>query len=495
MEKGQNCIAIVFQINNFIIFLKDYEMEKEEIMNLEPGNCRHWRGVGDALLAMRASLASMHACWRWPRWGLLILACQAGTTVSAAPVSGKLLQYKSSVSRDGNGPLDLRAELNYDESRTNTPIAVVMHAYGSGGGNDQGLFIGLRPNAQRLRDAGFFVITVAMRGRENSDGRGDSGGVEIYDIYDAIETVKIQYADLVDPGNISITGYSGGGGNAMSALTKFPDYFRAGSAYFGMSDYGHDTENGWYFKGADAGNKNGLNAYIGDPGSGNPAIKDRYYARASNLASRNNPYSEIHLFVNDNEWNCPPVNDTSYRDNAVAAASFPGEFNNIHVHVADTANPQYVDFNGDGKNDPGEKQYWPHQYPTADQQHAAEAWYMRRLLDGGIPQPQLKAAGELFVAGYIRTKSFAFWLGDGQNAAATLTYDLSAKTKTFAVHVLSSDPGVTGWLEVNTQDMKGSTASVLLDGKRIGQFICGGVYRHNALGDLQTLTLTTVTEP
>ncbi len=29
-----------------------------------------------------------------------------------------------------------------------------------------------------------------------------------------------------------------------------------------------------------------------------PAVLDRYMARASNLASRDNPYSEIHLFVN-----------------------------------------------------------------------------------------------------------------------------------------------------------------------------------------------------
>jgi dienelactone hydrolase len=463
-------------------------------MCVERDNCGNRRSVSHVLLAMKTSMVSIHAVWMWPCWLLLVITLQGRARATAAPVSGQLLTYPSSISSDGKGPLDLRAELNYDNSRIGAPIVVVMHGYGSGGGNDQGLFAGLRSNAQRLRDAGFFVITVAMRGRENSDGQGDSGGVEIYDIYDAVEAVKTQYAGLVDRTNVSITGYSGGGGNVISALTKFPDYFRAGSAFFGISDYGHDTVHAWYFNGADAGNKAGLNAFIGDPTSGSPAVRDRYYARASNLAAKNNPYSETHLFVNDNETNCPPVNETSYRDKAVAAASFLGEFNSIHVHIGNVANPQYVDFNGNGQNDANEKQFWPHHYPTADEQDAAEAWYLPRLLNGSIPQPNLNATDELFVAGFVKTKPFTFWLGDGQNAAGALAYSLSATKKTFALDVLSSNQSVTGWLDVNTQDMAGRAVLVLLNGTLVDQFAGGGVYRYNTLGDLQALTLTTVPE-
>src|SRR5688500_17494975 len=197
-----------------------------------------------------------------------ILILNSGAAV-AAPITSTL-SYKSTVSSDSNGPLDLVAALNCDTGKLDAPIAVVMHAYGTG----PNMLQGLRPNAQRLRDAGFFVVSVAMRGRDGSNGTRDSGGMEIHDIYDAVEHVKATFPTRVDETNVSITGYSGGGGNAMSALTKFPDYFRAGSAFFGMSDYGYDTTNGWFFNGADAGNKSHLIPDIGDPTTGNPLVVD-----------------------------------------------------------------------------------------------------------------------------------------------------------------------------------------------------------------------------
>ena len=45
------------------------------------------------------------------------------------------------------------------------------------------------------------------------------------------------------------------------------------------------------------------------------------YAQASNLASHNNPYSEIRLFVDYDDYIYPLINDTSYRDNGVAHAN------------------------------------------------------------------------------------------------------------------------------------------------------------------------------
>jgi len=157
-----------------------------------------------------------------------------------------IITYPSSVSADGNGPLDLKAELNFDNQKLHAPIVVVMHGY-----SPITNFPDVRTQAQRLCNAGFFAISVALRGRDGSDGIRDSGGVEIYDIYDAVEYIKHDpmFGQLVDPNNVHITGYSGGGGNVMSALTKFPDYFRLGSGFFGMSDYGYDQVYGWYFLG------------------------------------------------------------------------------------------------------------------------------------------------------------------------------------------------------------------------------------------------------
>ncbi len=125
--------------------------------------------------------------------------------------------YKSTVTSDADGPLDLVAELNYDDSRSNAPLAVVMHGYSGSTGK-----LGeVRGNAQYLRDKGFFAVSVAMRGRDGADGIRDSGGLEIYDIYDAVEAVKMDYLGLVNPDIVYLTGYSGGGGNTMAALCKF----------------------------------------------------------------------------------------------------------------------------------------------------------------------------------------------------------------------------------------------------------------------------------
>ena len=393
------------------------------------------------------------------------------STASAANVQS-VFSYQSTISSDSSGALDLKAELNYDNGRANAPIAVVMHGYTPNTGN----FTNVRANAQRLRDAGFFVVSVAMRGRDGSDGVRDSGGLEVYDIYDSVEAVKSLFPSLVDPTNVHITGYSGGGANTMSALTKFPDYFRAGSSYFGLSDYGYGTS-GWYYLGADSSNKAQLVTEIGNPVSGGRAIKDRYMARASVLASHNNPYSEIHLFVNSNEPTCPPVNDTGYRDNAVSHASETGEFENIHVHIGNTTAPTYQDFDGDSINDPNEYQIWPHGFPTADQQAAAEGWYLNRLLNGQIPQPVLKNSDELFVAGFVKTKQFELRLGTGENAAGTLNYKLSPTEKRFNLSIATSNQAVGTKLWIETTDMNGKV-DVFKD----------NVYRETIVGGAKYLT-------
>lgn len=417
----------------------------------------------------------------------LVVTCLAATTLAGNVQS--TITYQSTVSSDANGALDLKAELNYDNSRANAPIAVVMHGFSPG----TGILASIRANAQRLRDAGFFAVSVAMRARDGSDGARDSGGLEIYDIHDAVEKVKATYGNYVDASNVHITGYSGGGGNAMSALTKFPDYFRLGSSYFGMSDYGYNSTDGWYNNGAASSHQGVLRTDIGNPNVGDDSVTDRYHARASNLASKNNPYSEIHLFVNGDEVTCPKINSTSYRDNAVAAALFPGEFNNITVHIGQAGT--YEDFNGNGQNDADEQQYWPHCFPTANQQHAAETWYLARLLAGQIAQPVLNSSDELFVAGFVKTRPFELWLGDGQNAAGELDYSLSAGSKTFELRVLSLDTAVTGKLSVDTADMAGQAVSVLLNDTLVDTFTGGGIYEYTGLGDGGRLELTVVPEP
>ena len=391
--------------------------------------------------------------------------------------------YRSTITQGAGGPLNLKAELNYDDTMANAPIAVVMHGYSG----SSGLFSAVRTNAQRLRDQGFFAISVAMRGREGSEGTRDSGGLEIYDIYDAVEAIKSDFAGLVNPEIIYLTGYSGGGGNTMSALTKFPNYFNVGAAFFGMSDYGYGPVDGWYFNGAGSSRQPQLRSDIGDPTLANPAVADRYHARASNLASANNPYSEIHLFVNTDETICPPVNMTTYYDNAVSQEAYAGEFSNITVHIGQPA--LYHDFNTNGLNEANELQSWPHSAPSANQQSAAETWFMSRLLAGKIPRHALNASDSLFVAGFVKTSCFECRVGDGQQGALQLDYELSPSNMTFHAAVLSIDKQIASRLTVDTRTFENQMVEVFLNTAHIATIPGGSSWTTDALCNGHTLEL------
>lgn len=250
----------------------------------------------------------------------------------------------------------------------------------------------------------------------------------------------------------------------MSALTNLPDYFCLGSSFYGMSDYGFDLVSGWYNNGANYGGARTpqLDTDIGNPNTGGLLVLDKYRARASKLASKNNPHSEIHLFVNRDEPICPAVNSISYWSNALAAQSYQSEFTNITLHLG--TNGVYFDFNTNGLNEASELQYWLHGNPTATQQTSAESWYLTRLKNGLIPQPKLNTSDELYVAGWVKTRPFEFWLGNGQNAAGTLNYSLSPVKKQFSLSILSSVKSVTGRLKVDTSDMRGSPLEVRTNG-------------------------------
>jgi len=410
------------------------------------------------------------------------LPCMLPTGMPLVP---ELITYPSSITNDLIGPLDLNAELNYDPAVMDAPIVVVMHGFSFLDGH----FDNVRGNAQHLRDAGFFAISVAMRQRELSDGVRDSGGVEIYDIYDAVEYVKENCSDLVDPDNVHITGYSGGGGNVMSALTKFPDYFRAGSSFFGMSDYGFDPQTRWYDHGAGDRHTDILDIDVGVPDA-TDLIIDKYSARASNRASKNNPYSEIHLFVNSNETTSPQLHHDSYLQFANDSADPVGEFANITVHVGveDVGQPNLLceDFDNDGVMcEFGEVQSWVHGFPNPAEQTAAENWYLARLLPGceNLPAgcilaPVLNTRDELYVAGFVETKPFTFWLGDGQSSARDLSYILRDNLKQFSLGIpegslFDGTAAVEGVVEMDTSSLSNQILQTRIDDEIVGDFLGG----------------------
>ena len=147
-----------------------------------------------------------------------------------------------------------------------------------------------RHGGRRVRGAvgyyakkGLFAIGVDLRGREESDGQRDNGGLEVMDIYDAVQAVLKKYPNEADPDAVNIIGWSGGGGNTFSAVTRIPDLFSNAGAFYGITDYGYWANTA--FKGA-------LEADIG----GTPVdVPNRYAARNSLLGVANNAYTNFHF--------------------------------------------------------------------------------------------------------------------------------------------------------------------------------------------------------
>ena len=377
----------------------------------------------------------------------------AAATLQAAPIR-QVFDYSSSLVLNAPPAKRLRAEVSFDDARDQAPVMVLMHGINAG-------FDSVRQQADRLRDAGFFVIAPSLRGANGSDGQQDYGGLDAYDIVDAVERAKVQYSGKLDPGSISITGYSAGGGNVLSALTKFPDYFRLGASYFGIADYGY------MYTTTDINSvRTAFNRGIGGPPA-EDGMADRYLSRNSVLAA-GNVLSELQLFHNGSEVTClPEGNHLAFAATAVNGTPLAPTGPTIQVHVGGQG--QYRDFDGDGLEGPGELQDWPHNYPTAHAQAAAEGWYVPRLIAGQVPQPVLPDQGRLTVAGYVVTEPFRLWLGHGADAAATLDYLLEPGYRRFDVSMLSSDPSITRILAVDTSGL-GLSYSVMVNGELLGWF-------------------------
>ena len=301
----------------------------------------------------------------------------------------KIIEFASTA--DGAAPLF--AETAWDDQQHDLPLVAVMTG-----------FNGTRANVEhcldRFAEQGLCAVSIDMRGRDQSAGRPDCGAVEIHDINDALDAAARALQDYVDPDRCCIVGYSGGGGNTMSAVTKFPDRFQVAVSFFGISDYEY-----WFrSRGRPDCNQRMVNWVGGSP----EELPHAYRARNSAAAAGNCPNTEMHLFWDQEEIDCPgPMNDT-FAANARHAGN-----QNVFCHLSKTT----------------DKHRWFHGYP---QDHpsliAAEDIFIPRILERNVSL-SLPTTGRLVVPGYLVTKHFSFWIGDGRQNAATIEYDLTKPIK------------------------------------------------------------------
>lgn len=323
------------------------------------------------------------------------------------------ITYSSSV--DGTSPLYV--DVAYDDTKSNLPVLVVMHGYG---GDRTRVF----RTIQRWAQEGLFAVAPDMRGHGDSAGKRDSGGVEIMDIYDAIECIRRSFGNRIDPKNINIVGYSGGGGNVFSCVTKFPNLFRSANAFFGISDYAY-----WYHTVPD------YAPQIAADVAGSPEeVPDQYAARNSLMGVVNNPYTTLQLFWDEEEEICPPYFNIEYRKAARALG-----YSNVIDHESRIGDPLR----------------WIHAYPEDHPDLIqAEERFIPGIISGIYPEPGLQKQARMVVLGYIKTKMFTIWLGDGQNAVVECSYALDSTRRRFFMRRRTSDPSVRATLAVSLKGMR-----------------------------------------
>jgi pimeloyl-ACP methyl ester carboxylesterase len=342
-----------------------------------------------------------------------------GALAAAGAVVQEDIAYASSIDPCHH----LAAHVAYPAEKQGLPVLVVMHGFRMRADSFTAV------TYQRFASAGTFVLGVEMRGRGKSDCKPDSGGREVYDILDAVRFVLAQYPERTDPSQIHVAGYSGGGGNALSCAARFPDTFNTVTSFFGISDY-----EAWYGQ-ANGAQQKCLVDWIG----GTPAeVPGAYRSRASASAITNYTGGHLWLFHDRQDQNVP----ASHSD-AVEAA----------MRAAGLRNCNYA------YTDAGAAPRWLHAAPNAPAPVIeAEQRFLAAIANKEVPAWSIPERGRLQIAGYLETRRFSVWLGDGTAGRGYVSYDLPHRR--FSVACSPSVPvrlriGREAW-QTRTADSDGS---------------------------------------
>lgn len=302
------------------------------------------------------------------------------------------LRYRSSIEPGAIG--DLYVQCAYPAGQSDLPIVLLLHGWrGDADSFD-------RATIARLAGYGFFVAVPGLRGRNGAAGGRDASGREIYDIYDALTSLRAGFPGLASADKAALAGYSGGGGNALAAACKFPDAWTCVVSHFGMSDYGRDAVDGWH-----ANNGGDYTDEIEASVGGAPAeLPNRYSARDATSAIANFTGGRLFLFHDRGDDTVPWAHGERIR--AAMAAAGP----------ANTT----AWFTG-----PGDDPRWLHGYPLdiPELVEAEAVWKAAALAQAAWTVP---AAGTLACIGYLKTRRFEVRLGALDDHAATIAYDTAA---------------------------------------------------------------------
>jgi len=347
-------------------------------------------------------------------------------------IAEETLAYSNPV--DGTGPLNLFVA--YPCVERALPLLVVMHGYSRGA--DRTTVAGV---VRRFaREHGVMAAGLDLRGRPGSAGRRDSGGREVSDIHAACKFLVAHFGRRLDPEDLGILGYSGGGGNVFSSLVKCPDLFRSAFSFFGISDYAY-----WFDHGAEGRHRAQL---VEDVGGHPGEVPERYAARNSLLGVRNNRQTDIHLFWDAEEVVCPAYFNRAYAERSRllgqsrSTGSRPRATSRGNVTLHESR--------------PGDRRRWHHGYPANNSDLVTlEPFIAGCLHRPHVPPVVLDPVGEMTVVGYLITKAFCITLGDLTDSVADLQYSVAGRAWRFSLLTQSAPPGTRATLALNPYGLRG----------------------------------------
>jgi pimeloyl-ACP methyl ester carboxylesterase len=294
---------------------------------------------------------------------------------------------------------DLRARVAVPPSADRVPIIVLMHGFTL----DASSFDDDTYRRFAAVGGGAIVIGVEMRGRGGSPGTPDAGGREIHDIVDAIDMVTARYSGRVLPDAVHLIGYSGGGANVLSAAGRFPDRFASVNAFFPIADYGFDRALGWWWQ-CSARQRERLIEWIG---TRDAATAGAYASRAPIFALTNFRGAPLRLFHDRGDTNVPPSHTLALRDAAARAG-----MTNVETFISETTDAVR----------------WLHASPNGDAPvKQAEPRMLADIEPTSKTAVPIPRRARLAIAGYLVTREFSVWLGDGTTARGWIDYDLDTR--------------------------------------------------------------------
>lgn len=305
----------------------------------------------------------------------------------------------------------LLSKYTYDETKSDLPIVVMIHGF------NLTIDAITQTIMNRIANQGYFVVAIGMRGRKGAGGSRDASIRELHDIFDGINHIKTNFPVS---NKVIVSGYSGGGGNALAFATKFPYVANTIVNHFGMIDYGFHNIESWYMRNPSY--QSDIQQFVGRFRNTENLL---YYRTRNSHEALSNVKSRIFNY-HDSEDTGVSVNLTHYLRNELDRLGKP------HTTKISTSSSSTRYLHNMNVSVLTESDWLPYGKDTPALSHPD--------------------SDTLKVMGYVTTNRFKCLLNNLDNGIAELTYNLN--TNQFTINPISSNTLTVSIIQGNLHDTR-----------------------------------------